>query len=69
MLHSQFIEFHVMEDSLIPAHLWQDAKVHEKQDGEDVIDYHRMDILWSFLDNVKDTSYNWSEKNFLYWQR
>jgi len=55
MLNSQFIEFHIMEDSLIQAHVWQDAKVYEKQDGEDVIEYHRMDILWSFLDYVKDT--------------
>jgi len=45
-----------MQDTLfLPAHVWDEAKVHEKQDGDEIIEYHRMDILWSYLENVKDT--------------
>lgn len=43
-----------MQDSVIPAHIWNDAKVREEDDGDEVVKYHRMDIPWAFLGNVKD---------------
>jgi len=57
LLCTQFTEFQTMQDALIPPHVWDEAKVHEKQDssGNEVIEYHRMDILWSYLENIKDT--------------
>jgi len=56
LLCTQLTEFQTMQDALIPAYVWDEAKVHEKQDSSDeVIEYHRMDILWSYLENVKDT--------------
>ena len=54
LLFTQFVEFQTMQDSVIPAHCWNDAKVREKGDGDEVVEYHRMDILWSYLGSVKD---------------
>ena len=48
--------FYEISNALIPAHVWDEAQVREKQDSSgEVIEYHRMDILWSYLENVKDT--------------
>ena len=57
LLCTQFTEFQTMQDILIPAHVWDEAKVREKQDSSgEVIEYHRMDILWSYLENARTLS-------------
>ena len=54
LLFSRFAEFQTMQDSTIPAHTWNDAKVLEKLEGDEVAEYHRMDVLWAYLGSVKD---------------
>ena len=43
-----------MQDSSIPIHIWNDAKVREKDSDHGTVEYHRMDILWAYSDSVKD---------------
>ena len=56
LLFDQFTTFQTMQDTIIPVHVWNDAKVYEKEaeDGE-ITEYHRMDILWAYLDTLKDS--------------
>ena len=49
LLFPQFTQFQTMQDAFIPAHVWNDFKVQEKNDGNEIVEYHRMDILWAYL--------------------
>ena len=54
LLFGEFTDFQTMQDTEIPSYIWADAKVREKDEGGDVVEYHRMDVLWSYLGTVKD---------------
>ena len=55
LLFAQFAEFQIMPDNEIPLHIWNDAKVYEKQDSDaEQTEYYRMDILWGYLGSIKD---------------
>ena len=49
LLFGEFTDFQTMQDTEIPSYIWADAKVREKDEGGDVVEYHRMDILWSYI--------------------
>ena len=57
ILHTEFAEFQTLQDSDIPASIWCEAKIQEKDDidGDDIIEYYRMDVLWAYLATVKDS--------------
>ena len=46
---SYIAEFQTIQNSTIPAHTWNDAEALEKFDGNEVVQYHRMDILWPYM--------------------
>ena len=54
LLFVQFTQFQTVQDSSIPIHIWNDAKVQKKDSDRGTVEYHRMDILWAYLDSVKD---------------
>ena len=53
-LFSEFSDYQIIQDTLIPSHVWDSAKVLEKEGDEEIVEYHRMDILWRYLSGVKD---------------
>ena len=50
-LYSEFCDYQTIQDTIIPLHVWNSAKVLEK----DEVEYHRMDILWGYLGTLKDS--------------
>ena len=53
-LFSEFSDYQIIQDTLIPSRVWDNAKVLEKEDDEETVEYHRMDILWGYNSGVKD---------------
>ena len=66
LLSLQFAKFWTIQDSTTPVHTWNDAKELEKLDGDEVVEYHRMDILWAYLGSAKDEVGHESAYNFTF---
>jgi len=50
----EFLQYQTMNDSDIPMQIWEQALVKEDKD-EDIRKY-RMDVIWAFLNTLKDVN-------------
>lgn len=51
-LEEEFLQYQLMNDSDIPFQIWQEALV--KEDKDDDVRKYRMDVIWSFLNTIKN---------------
>ena len=51
ILEEEFLVYQTMSETDIPAHIWEESAVTEKQDldSDEVLTYHRMDMIWGYL--------------------
>ena len=52
LLEEEFLHYQAMWDSEIPQKVWDEALVKEDK-GQDIRKY-RMDVIWSFLSQMKE---------------
>lgn len=53
-LFEQFSQYQLKLDNAIPAYVWNDAKVLEKDEDDEPVVYYRMDVLWAYLGSMTD---------------
>ena len=52
LLEEEFLHYQAMRDSEIPQKVWDEALVKEDKDQD--IRKYRMDVIWSFLSQMKE---------------
>jgi len=45
-LGEEFVDYQLLRDEDIPAHVWNDARIEPREDDENV--HYRMDTLWHY---------------------
>lgn len=52
-LQEEFIEYQLLQETNIPADVWEDATVRIIENGEEEVKYYRMDNVWGYLSQRK----------------
>lgn len=54
-LQEEFVQYQLLERRTIPDTVWELALMREDGEGEEKIQYFRMDVIWSYLMGLKNT--------------
>ena len=50
-LGEEFVDYQLLRDEDIPAHVWNDARIEPREEGGNC--HHRMDTLWHYLSTLR----------------
>ena len=53
-LQEEFIQYQLLERSDIPDMIWTQALIKEEREGDDKVEYFRMDVIWAYLMGLKN---------------